>query len=224
MKMHTTCSQVVLDSWRRHFWFQFEPQTVINLILIQPILFVLQPLSEPLLEQWQLGDEIRDGVHEGVVGRVVRGGLDPEHHLVLHGVRVLVAGEQHVGVLEELLPDHVAHGVVLLVDGEHRGVGNLGVLLPRDLLLALKQEEGLECGRGVHTSCFTVSCQSVVVWKDNNLLDLVYTCCGWKYCLGLMLWEKRTAAVPRSCLGSSDMKTGDTSSSSNYERRPPKNI
>ena len=118
--------------------------------LIQSILFVLQPLPEPLLKQRQLGDEVSDGVHEGVIGGVVGGGLDPEHHLVLHGVGVLVAGEQHVGVLEELLPDHVAHGVILLVDGEHRGVGDLGVLLPGDLLLTIEEEEGLECRRSVH--------------------------------------------------------------------------
>ena len=34
--------------------------------------------------------------------RIVRRGLDPEDDLVLEGVGVLVAGEEHVGVLEQL--------------------------------------------------------------------------------------------------------------------------
>ena len=38
--------------------------------------------------------------------RVVRRGLDPEYDLVLEGVGVLVAGEEHVGVLEELTPEN----------------------------------------------------------------------------------------------------------------------
>ena len=82
--------------------------------------------------------------------RVVRRGLDPEDDLVLEGVGVLVAGEEHVGVLEELAADEVAEGVVLLVDGEDGGVGHLGVLLLGDLLLAVEQEERLEGRRGVH--------------------------------------------------------------------------
>ena len=48
------------------------------------------------------------------------------------------------------LPDHVAQSVVLFVDGEHRGVGDLGVLLSRDLLLPVKQQKRLEGWGSVH--------------------------------------------------------------------------
>ena len=83
---------------------------------------------------------------------------------MLQRVRVLVPGKQHVGVLQQLLPetmkdsyvnvsfififmlrlnipDHVSYGVIFLVDGENCSIWNLGVLLPRDLLLSLKQQE-----------------------------------------------------------------------------------
>ena len=50
------------------------------------------------------------------------------------------------------LPDHVAQSVVLFVDGEHRGVGDLSVLLSRDLLLAVKQQKRLEGWGSVHFS------------------------------------------------------------------------
>ena len=48
------------------------------------------------------------------------------------------------------MPDHVAQGVVLLVEGEDGRVGHLGVLLPRDLLLAIEEDERLKGGRSVH--------------------------------------------------------------------------
>ena len=66
---------------------------------INPVLFILQSLPEPFLEQRELGDEIGYGVHQSVVGRVVRGGLDPDHDFVLHRVRVLVAGKENIRVL-----------------------------------------------------------------------------------------------------------------------------
>ena len=68
-------------------------------------MFVFQTLSESFFKQGQFGDEISDGIHEGVIGGVVGGGLDTENHLVLHGMGVLVAGKQHIGVLQQLLPD-----------------------------------------------------------------------------------------------------------------------
>ena len=48
--------------------------------------------------------------------------------------------------------------MVLLVDGEDGGVGDLGVLLLRDLLLAVKQQERLECGGSVHLAEIRTSC------------------------------------------------------------------
>ena len=50
------------------------------------------------------------------------------------------------------LPDHVSQGMVLLVDGKDGSVGNLGVLLSRDLLLPVKQQKRLEGWGSVHFS------------------------------------------------------------------------
>ena len=49
--------------------------------LVDAVLLVLESLPEPLLEQAELGDQVGDGVHHGVVGRVVGGRLDPQHDL-----------------------------------------------------------------------------------------------------------------------------------------------
>ena len=48
------------------------------------------------------------------------------------------------------MPDHVAQGVVLLVQSEDGRVGHLRVLLSRDLLLPIKENERLKGGRSVH--------------------------------------------------------------------------
>ena len=48
------------------------------------------------------------------------------------------------------MPDHVAQGVVLLVEGEDGRIGHLRVLLPRDLLLPIEEDERLKGGRSVH--------------------------------------------------------------------------
>lgn len=40
-------------------------------------------------------------------------------------MRVLIAGEDYIGVLQQLHTDHVAQGVVLLVDGVNGGIWNL---------------------------------------------------------------------------------------------------
>ena len=75
--------------------------------------------------------------HSSYLWRVVRGGLDPEDDLVLEGVGVLVAGKEHVRVLEQLTADKVAQGVVLLVYGEDGGVGHLGCKINKDVIQKL---------------------------------------------------------------------------------------
>ena len=105
--------------------------------------------------------DLSEYYHGPYLWRVVRRGLDPEDDLVLEGVGVLVAGEEHVGVLEQLAADEVAEGLVLLVDGEDGGVGDLGVLLLGDLLLAVKQQERLECRGRVHLAEVETFCMLV---------------------------------------------------------------
>jgi hypothetical protein len=68
---------------------------------------VLQAFAEPLLEQGQLGDEVRDSVHECILRGVVGGSLNSENNLVLQGVGVLVARKQYIGVLQQLHSNHV---------------------------------------------------------------------------------------------------------------------
>ena len=70
--------------------------------------------------------------------------------LVFKRTWVFVPRKDHIWVLEQLMPDHVAQSVVLLVEGEDGGVGHLRVLLPRDLLLAIEEDERLKGGRSVH--------------------------------------------------------------------------
>ena len=83
-------------------------------LLIEAFLLFSDGLLEALLEQRQFGNEVSDGVHEGLLGRVLRGRLDPQDDIVVEGMGVLVAGEEHVRVLEELHTDHVTQGMVLL--------------------------------------------------------------------------------------------------------------
>ena len=75
--------------------------------LVKALLFFSDGLLESLLEQRQLGDEVGDGVHQRLLRRVVRRGLDPEDDFVLEGVGVLVAGEEHVGILQQLTPENI---------------------------------------------------------------------------------------------------------------------
>ena len=70
--------------------------------------------------------------------------------LVLKRAWVFVPWKDHIWVLEQLMPDHVAQGVVLLVQSEDGRVGHLRVLLSRDLLLPIKENERLKGGRSVH--------------------------------------------------------------------------
>ena len=71
-------------------------------------------------------------------------------HLVFKRTWVFVAGKDNIWILEQLVPDHVAQGVILLVEGEQGSVGHLGVLLPGDLLLAIEEDERLKGWRSVH--------------------------------------------------------------------------
>ena len=98
-------------------------------------------VAEPLLQQTELGEQVGDGVHQRLVRRVVGGRLNAQDHFRLQRMGVLVAGEDDVGVLQQLVADHVAHGVVLLVEGVDGRIGNLSVLLTNDLLLSIEQEE-----------------------------------------------------------------------------------
>ena len=47
-------------------------------------------------------------------------------YLIFKWAWVFVPRKDHIGILEQLMPDHVAQGVVLLVQGEYRRVGDLG--------------------------------------------------------------------------------------------------
>ena len=58
-------------------------------------------------------------------------------------------------------PDEVTESVVLLVDGEDGGVGHLGVLLLGDPLLAVEEQEGLECRGRVHLAEVETFCMLV---------------------------------------------------------------
>ena len=70
------------------------------MILVNPILLVLQTLHEPFFKKRKLRDEISDGVHESIIRSIVRGGLDPQNHFVLHGVRILVSSKKDIWVLQ----------------------------------------------------------------------------------------------------------------------------
>ena len=70
--------------------------------------------------------------------------------LVFKRAWVFVPRKDHIWVLEQLMPDHIAQSVVLLVEGEDGRVGHLRVLLPSDLLLAIEEDERLKGGRSVH--------------------------------------------------------------------------
>ena len=56
-------------------------------------------------------------------------------------MRILVSGEENVGILEQLVANHVAECVIFFVDREDGRVGNFGVLLFCDLFLAVKEKE-----------------------------------------------------------------------------------
>merc|ERR1719201_811944 len=132
-------------------------------ILVNSVLLILQTLAEPLLKEGQFRDEIRDGVHEGVIGCVVGGGLDSQHNRMLQRERILVASKQNIWVFQELLADHVADGVVLLVDGEYCRIGHLCALLPCDLLLPVIEQKGLKGGGSIHPDLLTGSSSLVEV-------------------------------------------------------------
>ena len=66
------------------------------------------------------------------------------------------------------LPDHVAQGMVLLVDGEDGSIGHLGVLLSCDLLLSVKQQKRLERWWSVHFFCKKIK----ICIKQNFVTDI----------------------------------------------------
>ena len=63
-------------------------------------------------------------------------------------------------------PDEVTESVVLLVDGEDGGVGHLGVLLLGDPLLAVEEQEGLECRGRVHLAEVETFCMLVRTFEE----------------------------------------------------------
>lgn len=57
---------------------------------------------ESLLKQRQLGNDVGDGVRQRFVRRILGRRLDANDELVLERMRILVAGKQDIGVLEQL--------------------------------------------------------------------------------------------------------------------------
>ena len=133
---------------------------------LHPLLLLPQTLFEPLLKEAELRDQVSQGVHKGIRWVVVRCGLHPNDNLEIEIFQQMILGihpylifkwawifvprKDHIWVLEQLMPDHVAQCVVLLVQGEDGRIGYLRVLLPRDLLLPIKEDERLKGGRSVH--------------------------------------------------------------------------
>ena len=79
-------------------------------LLLDAGLLLLDGGGEAFVEEGNLGNEVGEAVLEGLGRRVVVGGLDPQHELVLQRVGDLVAGEQHLRVSQQL-PD-----ILLLLD------------------------------------------------------------------------------------------------------------
>ena len=116
-----------------------------------------QSFFESFLKETEFGDQVSQGVHKSICWIVVGGGLHTDDNLdkkvqnavvvidladlVLKRAWVFVPRKDHIWVLEQLMPDHVAQSVVLLVEGEDGRVGHLRVLLPRDLLLPVIEQE-----------------------------------------------------------------------------------
>lgn len=57
---------------------------------------------ETLLEERELSEQIRDGIHEGLLGGVICRCLNANDELVLQRMWHLVAGEEHIGILQQL--------------------------------------------------------------------------------------------------------------------------
>lgn len=66
--------------------------------IVDSVSSLSEALSESGLEAGDLTDEVSDGVREGLLGTVVRGGLDPQNKLVLQRMRHLVASKQYLWV------------------------------------------------------------------------------------------------------------------------------
>lgn len=113
-------------------------------------MFVFVSYFKAFLEQRQLGDDVRDRIGQRFLRRIMRRGLDADDEFVLERMRILVAGEQDIRVLQQLavdlikckrfinmgstrkvmgdlLADHVAQSVILFIDGKDGCVGYLRV-------------------------------------------------------------------------------------------------
>jgi len=88
-------------------------------------LLQLEFLGELLVELLELGDELTTGLDNGGLGSDLAVGVDTELERGEERVRDFVGGEGDVLHAEQLVAQHVSKGVVLLVEGEESGVGDL---------------------------------------------------------------------------------------------------
>ena len=87
---------------------------------------------------------------ECIVGFVIRRGLYSDYDLVHKWTGILIASKKHIRILEQLVYDHVAQGMIVLVQGGNCCIWNFCVLLPGHLLLTIKKEKRLKGRRGIH--------------------------------------------------------------------------
>lgn len=93
-------------------------------------LLELELLGELLVKLSEFGDELATGLDEGVLRGDLAVGVDAQLEGGEKRVRDLVGGEGDVVGAVQLVAHHVGQGVVFLVEGEERGVGDLcGALL-----------------------------------------------------------------------------------------------
>jgi hypothetical protein len=92
-------------------------------------LLELELLRELLVELLQFGDEFATGFDDGGFGCDVAVGVDAELESREERVRDLVGGEGDVLHAVELVAEHVCEGVVLLVECELSGVGDLCMII-----------------------------------------------------------------------------------------------
>jgi hypothetical protein len=88
-------------------------------------LLQLELLGELLVELLQLGDELAASLDDGGFGSDLAVGVNAELEGGEERVRDFVGGEGDVVHAEQLVAQHVGEGMVLFVEGEESGVGNL---------------------------------------------------------------------------------------------------
>lgn len=76
----------------------WKSQTKIRYLKITNI----QNHLKTLIKQGQLCDQVSDSMHEGLMRRVIRGGLDPDKEFVLQRMGNFVSSKEHIRILEEL--------------------------------------------------------------------------------------------------------------------------